>query len=85
MTILNAATVGSLDSTVAVPAYDRGAVRPGIVHFGVGAFHRAHEAMFVDRLLGAAGAATGDWGIIGVGTLAGDAAMRDALAAQDGL
>ncbi|QJU53111.1 mannitol dehydrogenase family protein [Herbiconiux sp. KACC 21604] len=85
MTILNAATVGSLDSTVAVPAYDRGAVRPGIVHFGVGAFHRAHEAMFVDRLLGAADAATDDWGIIGVGTLAGDAAMRDALAAQDGL
>ncbi|MBF4573070.1 mannitol dehydrogenase family protein [Herbiconiux sp. VKM Ac-1786] len=82
MTTLSAQTLGSLDPRVAVPAYDRAAVRPGIVHFGVGAFHRSHEAMFVDRLL-AAGAE--GWGITGVGTLASDAAMRDALSAQDEL
>ncbi|WP_291053092.1 mannitol dehydrogenase family protein [Herbiconiux sp.] len=82
MTELNTGTLGELDPAVAVPAYDRSAVTRGIVHFGVGAFHRSHEAMFVDRLL-AAGAS--DWGIAGVGTLDGDAAMRDALGAQDGL
>ncbi|MCS5720084.1 mannitol dehydrogenase family protein [Herbiconiux sp. CPCC 205763] len=82
MTTLDAHTLGSLDPAVALPGYDRSAVSPGIVHFGVGAFHRSHEAMFVDRVLrhGAS-----DWGIVGVGTLPGDRAMRDALGAQDGL
>jgi mannitol 2-dehydrogenase len=82
MTTLDARTLGSLDPAVALPGYDRTAVTPGIVHFGVGAFHRSHEAMFVDRVL-ALGAT--DWGIVGVGTLPGDRAMRDALGAQDDL
>ncbi len=82
MTDLTARTLGSLDPSVAVPSYDRAAITPGVVHFGVGAFHRAHEAMFLDRIL-SAGAT--DWGLTGVGTLAGDAAMRDALTAQDEL
>jgi len=82
MTDLTSRTLGALDASVAVPSYDRGAVTPGVVHFGVGAFHRAHEAMYLDRIL-AAGAI--DWGLTGVGTLAGDAAMRDALTAQDDL
>lgn len=67
---------------VEIPGYDRSEVTPGIVHFGVGGFHRAHQAMFVDRAL-RAGAR--DWGIIGVGVLPGDRDMRDALAAQDNL
>ncbi|NMD57308.1 MULTISPECIES: mannitol dehydrogenase family protein [Tsukamurella] len=67
-----------------VPAYDRAAVRPGIVHFGVGGFHRAHQAVYVDRLL-AAGAGAAGWGICGVGLRPADAAMRDALVPQDGL
>jgi len=78
---LNAATVGSLSAVVAVPTYDRGQVSTGIVHFGVGGFHRAHEAMYVDRLLNAGVA--GSWGICGVGVLPGDKAMRDALFGQD--
>jgi len=78
---LNAATVASLARGVAVPAYDRQQVRVGIVHFGVGGFHRAHEAMYVDRLLNAGVA--GSWGIGGVGVLPGDKAMRDALVGQD--
>ncbi|WP_231563076.1 mannitol dehydrogenase family protein [Microbacterium mangrovi] len=61
--------------------YDRAAVAPAIVHFGVGGFHRAHEAMYLDRLLRAGGT---EWGICGVGVRPEDAAMRDALAAQDG-
>ncbi|WP_092109449.1 MULTISPECIES: mannitol dehydrogenase family protein [Brevibacterium] len=68
---------------VSVPDYDRSAVTPGIVHFGVGGFHRAHMAMVLDDLI-AAGRA-GDWGIVGAGLLPHDVRMRDALAGQDHL
>jgi mannitol-1-phosphate/altronate dehydrogenase len=51
MAVLNEATLGSLASTVSTPRYDRAAVSAGIVHFGVGAFHRAHQAMFIDDVL----------------------------------
>ncbi len=68
---------------VAVPTYERIGLTAGIVHFGVGGFHRAHQAMVIDRLL-AAGEAR-DFAILGVGVLPQDAAMRDVLAAQDGL
>ncbi|WP_226080240.1 mannitol dehydrogenase family protein [Mycetocola spongiae] len=71
------------DIPVAVPAYDRSALGVGIIHFGLGNFHRAHEAMYLDRLL-AAGEDPG-WGICGVGVMPGDARMRDVLAAQDNL
>ncbi|MEV8026214.1 mannitol dehydrogenase family protein [Microbacterium sp. NPDC080220] len=82
MVALTAETLDSLAADVARPGYDRSAVRTSIVHFGVGGFHRAHEAVFVDRLL-AAGET--DWGICGVGIMPFDLAMRDALRAQDGL
>ncbi|MES2169494.1 MAG: mannitol dehydrogenase family protein [Actinomycetota bacterium] len=59
------------------PGYDPSAVTPGIVHFGVGNFHRAHQALYIDKLLGAGLAQ--DWSICGVGVLPGDVAMRDAL------
>ena len=81
---LNAQNLPALsESGISVPDYDRSAVTPGIVHFGVGGFHRAHMAMVVDDLL-RAGLAR-DWGIVGAGVLAHDAVMRDALAAQDHL
>lgn len=64
-------------------AYDRSGATPGIAHFGVGGFHRAHQAAYLDALM-ARGTAL-DWGIVGVGTMPGDVAMRDALAAQDHL
>ncbi|GAB3169259.1 mannitol dehydrogenase family protein [Myceligenerans halotolerans] len=63
--------------------YDRSGITPGIVHIGVGGFHRAHQAVVVDDLLRHGGHR--DWGISGVGLLPGDARMRDALAAQDNL
>ena len=75
-------TASLADSPLA-PAYDRSAITTGIVHMGVGGFHRAHQAMYVDRLMRAGGAL--DWGICGVGLLPGDARMRDALASQDHL
>jgi mannitol 2-dehydrogenase len=61
--------------------YDRRAITPGIVHIGVGNFHRAHEAFYVDRLLRIGNAAT--WGISGIGIMPADARVRDALRSQD--
>ncbi|MCO1657201.1 mannitol dehydrogenase family protein [Pseudonocardia sp. S2-4] len=78
---MNAAALSALHPSVAVPRYDRGAVRAGIVHVGVGAFHRAHQAMYLDRLMNEGKAL--EWGICGVGVLPGDRRMRDALVAQD--
>ena len=80
---LRAGSLGRLAERVAVPAYDRRAVAPGILHVGVGGFHRAHQAMYIDALLNAGLA--GDWAICGVGVLPADRAMRDALARQDHL
>lgn len=65
------------------PNYDRDEVKVGIVHFGVGGFHRAHQAMYIDRLLERGLAA--EWGICGVGVLPSDRKMANVMAAQDGL
>ncbi|MGO1944576.1 MAG: mannitol dehydrogenase family protein [Ancrocorticia sp.] len=65
------------------PPYDRSSLTPGIVHFGLGNFHRAHQAMYLDRLLRDGEAA--DWAILGVGVMPSDTRMRDVMAAQDGL
>jgi mannitol 2-dehydrogenase len=83
MVSLSAANLATLNPDVAVPGYDREQVRVGIVHIGVGGFHRAHEAMYLDRLMNAGTAL--DWGICGVGVLPGDRRMAEALAAQDHL
>ena len=83
MVSLSAANLATLNPDVAVPGYDRERVSVGIVHFGVGGFHRAHEAMYLDRLMND-GAAL-DWGICGVGVLPGDRRMAEALTAQDHL
>lgn len=65
------------------PSYDRSEISVGIVHFGVGGFHRAHQAMYVDRLL-EKGLAK-EWGIAGVGVMPADRKMADVMATQDGL
>ena len=83
MPVLSQRTLDSLPDGVARPAYDRSQVTEGIVHFGVGGFHRAHEAMYVDALMND-GKALG-FGIVGVGTMPQDTRMRDALNGQDGL
>ncbi|MFN4154435.1 MAG: mannitol dehydrogenase family protein [Paracoccaceae bacterium] len=66
---------------VALPAYDRSTLTPGIVHIGLGNFHRAHMAVYLDDLM-SLGLAQ-DWAILGAGVRAGDARMRDAMLAQD--
>ena len=54
----------SLAASSYAPAYDRSKLSTGIVHFGLGNFHRAHQAMYLDRLMGKGLAF--DWGICGV-------------------
>jgi mannitol 2-dehydrogenase len=80
---LNARTLDRLPAAVARPGYDREQVRVGIVHLGVGGFHRAHQAMYLDRLMNDGQAM--DWGICGVGLLPGDRRMQQVMDAQDGL
>ncbi|PJE36466.1 mannitol dehydrogenase [Pseudooceanicola lipolyticus] len=80
---LSETTLSDLPNGVQGPGYDRSALTPGILHVGVGNFHRAHMAVYLDRLF-----ATGqgrDWALVGAGVRPGDAAMRDRLKAQDWL
>ena len=81
-TKLSAQALSSI-TTASVPAYDRAALRAGIVHFGVGNFHRAHQAVYLDDLF--ATGADHDWAIIGAGVRDADEAMRQQLLAQDWL
>lgn len=80
---LNTKTLLDFDAALEVPNYDRSKVTTGIVHFGVGGFHRAHQAMYIDALLRRGEGF--DWGICGVGVMPSDKRMKDALRAQDGL
>ncbi|WP_027479228.1 mannitol dehydrogenase family protein [Gryllotalpicola ginsengisoli] len=75
------ASPAELTPEVGVPGYDRSQLKAGIVHFGVGGFHRAHQAMYVDRLMNAGDAA--EWGICGVGVLEFDARMKQVMDEQD--
>lgn len=77
---LSDASVGALPASVARPAYDRKALKTGIVHLGIGAFMRAHMAAATEAAI-----AAGDmrWGITGVSLRQAD--TRDSLAPQDGL
>jgi mannitol 2-dehydrogenase len=79
MTQLTNANLSSLSITI--PNYDRSQAGVGIVHFGVGGFHRAHQAMYVDALMDQGKAL--DWGICGVGVMPFDLKMRDAMVSQD--
>lgn len=78
---LNQAGLCSLPDGVAGPAYARQAVTRSIVHIGVGGFFRAHQAVYLDRLLHLPDQT--EWGYCGVGLLPHDAAIRDAMLAQD--
>ncbi|MES2102704.1 MAG: mannitol dehydrogenase family protein [Pseudomonadota bacterium] len=77
---INSHKLQQLAASAGVPGYDRKLVQPGIVHLGLGAFHRAHQAAYTDAVL-----AAGDlrWGIVGVSLRQSD--TRDALAPQDNL
>lgn len=68
---------------IRLPSFDRTDVKEGIVHIGVGGFHRSHLAVYVDTLMGQHGA--NEWAICGVGLKPFDAGIRDALNSQDSL
>ena len=77
---LSNATLAGLPAGVERPGYDRAAVKTGVVHLGIGAFHRAHQAVVFDDAL-----RSGDlrWGVLGVSLRS--PGVRDQLAPQDGL
>jgi fructuronate reductase/mannitol 2-dehydrogenase len=77
---LSQATLGDLPPDVPALGYDRALLRPGIVHFGVGGFHRAHQAVYLDDL---ARRGVTEWGVVGVGLHS--RAISEVLAAQDGM
>lgn len=77
---LSARTWGRIPAGVGRPDYDFAGLGVGIVHLGLGAFHRAHQAVFTEDAIRAAG---GDWGIAGVSLRHADAPA--ALNPQDGL
>jgi mannitol 2-dehydrogenase len=78
---LRDATLADLPEDVARPTYDRSRLTPGIVHIGLGNFHRAHQAWYLHRLMQEGRAL--DWAILGAGVRPYDAAMRTKLLAQD--
>jgi len=80
---LDARNLTALPEDLPIPAYDRKVLRTGIVHFGVGGFHRAHEAMYLDRLMSEGKAL--DWAICGIGVMPADRRMQQVMDAQDGL
>ena len=79
---LSNSTLSGLGPELNAPGYDRSAVARSIVHIGVGGFHRAHLATYVDEL---ARNGSTDWGIVGAGVLPFDSKMKEALAPQDHL
>lgn len=81
---LSRAGLSALPDGVARPRYDPSALRAGIVHLGLGNFHRAHMARYVDALVDAQSDAR-RWGIIGATLIPADAPLMADLARQDGL
>lgn len=72
------ASLPKLPANVLQPRYDRSKVKASIVHLGIGAFHRAHQAMYTDAVLRAGDLA---WGIVGAGVISAE--MKAALVPQD--
>ncbi|NBQ49306.1 MAG: mannitol dehydrogenase family protein, partial [Marivivens sp.] len=80
---LNTSALAQLPDTIGTPSYDRSALTAGILHVGIGNFHRAHMAVYLDRLF--ALGESHDWALCGAGVRAGDATMRERLSKQDWL
>lgn len=78
---LRQSSLSTLPSHIEIPQYDASKVTTGIVHIGVGGFHRSHEAMYVNNYMNQ----TGDlsWGICGIGLRDADKKMQDTLVSQD--
>ena len=81
MTRLSLANLPEISKRAAVPKYRREQLQPGIVHIGVGNFHRAHLAVYLDDLFNLGEGH--DWALVGAGVMPGDEMMRQKLAGQD--
>ncbi len=81
MTKLCNDNLGAIGASVPVPSYDRSKLTPGIVHIGLGNFHRAHQAWYLHRLFQRG--LNQDWAIIGAGVRPYDGQMREKMRAQD--
>lgn len=81
LTPLSIANLGQLPEAIRVPKYERSALKPGIVHIGLGNFHRGHQAWYLHRLFDEG--RSQDWAIVGAGVRVNDAVQRKKLAAQD--
>lgn len=79
--VLSNENLAALPEAIERPEYDRSALTAGMIHIGLGNFHRAHQAWYLHRLMQAGKAH--DWAILGAGVREYDAAMRERLLAQD--
>jgi mannitol 2-dehydrogenase len=82
-TKLSAGALANMAPNIAVPKYRRSDLTAGIVHFGVGNFHRAHQAVYLDDLFNSGRDL--DWAIVGAGVRAADTVVREKLEQQDWL
>lgn len=73
--------LAKLPTAIDIPTYDRSQLKAGIVHIGVGGFHRAHQAVYINELLKTPGSE--QWAICGVGLLESNRGLRDILVKQD--
>ena len=81
---LSRASLAHLPPPVNPPRFDPAQVTPGIVHLGLGNFHRAHMARYTHDLMDRDPADMLEWGIVGAGLMPGDRRMADSLQPQDG-
>jgi len=80
---LNQTNLSKIADRIPCPGYDRNKLKIGMVHIGVGGFHRAHQAYYTHKLLEKFG--TLEWGICGIGLRKADQKIHDVLKKQDGL
>ena len=83
MISLNSTSLNGLPDRVKHPKYDRSTVKQGIVHIGVGGFHRSHQAYYINKIL--SGGENTEWGICGIGLRETDQKIYETLSNQDGL
>jgi len=80
-TQLNQLNISSIAASLSCPEYDRSVIKAGIVHIGVGGFHRSHQAYFIHQLLGET--KNSEWGICGIGLREGDRKINEVLKNQN--
>ncbi len=78
---LSLANLPAIAKKIPVPSYARASLSQGIMHFGVGNFHRAHLAVYLDDLFNQG--LDHDWALVGAGVMPSDEAMRERMAVQD--